>query len=111
MSLTNQEAREEVRNLIAVGKERGYLLSDEIDSILPAGEHTPEEIDDHLSAFEHIGINIYEDLAAAKAAQTIPDAVDSEPIAVAEESELDLTPGMLDKNNVGSPGTELEFAL
>ena len=45
MSLTNQEAREEVRNLIAVGKERGYLLSDEIDSILPAGEHTPEEID------------------------------------------------------------------
>ena len=100
MSQTNQEAREEVRNLIAVGKERGYLLSDEIDHVLPVGEHTPEEIDDHLSAFEHIGIAIYEDLAAAKAALTIPDAVDHEPAAaVAEESELDLTPGMLDKNN------------
>ena len=47
----------------------------------------------------YIGINIYEDLAAAKAAQTIPDAVDAEPVHVAEESELDLTPGMLDKNN------------
>ena len=35
----------------------------------------------------------------ANAAQAIPDAVDAEHGAVAEEGELDLTPGMLDKNN------------
>jgi RNA polymerase primary sigma factor len=99
--------REEVRNLISVGKERGYLLSDEVDNVLPAGVHSSEEIDDLLSTFERIGISIYEDLAAAKAAHATPEHVVSDPptiewsdrFPVAEDSELDLTPGMLDKNN------------
>ncbi len=81
-----------------MGKERGYLLSDEVESVLPPEAHTAEEIDDHLATFE--GITIYDDLAAAKAAQTIPDIVaDVELPAVSEEGDLDLTPGMLDKNN------------
>jgi RNA polymerase primary sigma factor len=99
--------REEVRNLINVGKERGYLLSDEVDNVLPAGVTSSEEIDDLLSTFERIGISIYEDLAAAKAARSAPDPVVSETPTVEwsdrspvpEESELDLAPGMLDKNN------------
>jgi RNA polymerase primary sigma factor len=107
LSLTTQEMREEVRNLISVGKERGYLLSDEVDNVLPPGVHSSEEIDDLLTTFERIGINIYEDLAAAKAAHAAPDPITSEAPAVEwndrfaapEESELDLTPGMLDKNN------------
>jgi RNA polymerase primary sigma factor len=107
LPLTTQEMREEVRNLISVGKERGYLLSDEVDNVLPAGVHSSEEIDDLLSTFERIGISIYEDLAAAKAAHATPEHVVSDPptiewsdrFPVAEDSELDLTPGMLDKNN------------
>jgi RNA polymerase primary sigma factor len=107
LSLTTQEIREEVRNLINVGKERGYLLSDEVDHVLPAGVHSSEEIDDLLSTFERIGISIYEDLAAAKAAHATPDTLVSETPAVewsdrfpvVEESELDLTPGTLDKHN------------
>src|ERR1700682_3405711 len=98
---------EQVRNLITVGKERGYLLSEEVDQVLPAELHSTEEIDDLLSTFERIGITLYEDLAAAKAARATVDPIVSEsPVAewtdntpVAEESELDLTPGMLDKNN------------
>ncbi len=96
MSLT-QDSREEVRNLIAVGKERGYLLSDEVDGVLPPGEHSPEDAEDHLASFE--GITVYEDLAAAKAAQTIPDPVEIELPARTDDGDLDLTPGMLDKNN------------
>ncbi len=107
MSLTTQEMREEVRNLINVGKERGYLLSDEVEHVLPAELHSTEEIDDLLSTFERIGIGIYEDLAAAKAARATSDPIVSEApavewsdrVPVVEESELDLTPGMLDKNN------------
>jgi RNA polymerase primary sigma factor len=97
LSITPQDAREEVRNLIAVGKERGYLLSDEVDGVMPPGEHSPEEAEDHLATFE--GITVYEDLAAAKAAQTIPDPVESEIPVRTDDSDLDLTPGMLDKNN------------
>jgi RNA polymerase primary sigma factor len=99
--------REQVRNLIIVGKERGYLLADEVEHVLPAELHSTEEIDDLLSTFERIGISVYEDLAAAKAGHGAADPIVSESPAVewsdrapvAEEGELDLTPGMLDKNN------------
>jgi RNA polymerase primary sigma factor len=98
---------EQVRNLISVGKERGYLLSEEVEQVLPAELHSTEEIDDLLSTFERIGISLYEDLAAAKAARATVDPIVSESpagewndkIAVAEDGDLDLTPGMLDKNN------------
>jgi RNA polymerase primary sigma factor len=107
LSLTTEEMHEQVRNLITVGKERGYLLSEEVEQVLPAELHSTEEIDDLLSTFERIGIVLYEDLAAAKAARATADTIVSEsPVAewndktpVADESELDLTPGMLDKNN------------
>jgi RNA polymerase primary sigma factor len=107
LSLTTEEMREQVRNLIIVGKERGYLLADEVEHVLPAELHSTEEIDDLLSTFERIGISVYEDLAAAKAGQPAADPIVSESPTVewndrapaAEEGELDLTPGMLDKNN------------
>ena len=90
-----------------MGKERGYLLYDEVNDILPAEVHSSEEIDDLLSTFERYGIDIYEDLAAAKAARATVDLTVSEApeveskdeLPVAEESELDLTPGMLEKTN------------
>ena len=107
MSLTTEEMHEQVRNLITLGKERGYLLSEEVEQVLPAELHSTEEIDDLLSTFERIGINLYEDLAAAKAARATADTIVSESqtadwsdkTPVADEGELDLTPGMLDKNN------------
>jgi RNA polymerase primary sigma factor len=107
LSLTTEEMREQVRSLISLGKERGYLLAEEVEHVLPAELHSTEEIDDLLSTFERIGISIYEDLAAAKAGHSAADPMVSESPAaewndrahVVEESELDLTPGMLDKNN------------
>jgi RNA polymerase primary sigma factor len=107
LSLTTEEMHEQVRNLISVGKERGYLLSEEVEQVLPAELHSTEEIDDLLSTFERIGIILYEDLAAAKAARATVDPIVSESpaadwnekAAAAEEGDLDLTPGMLDKNN------------
>ena len=90
-----------------MGKERGYLLYDEVNDILPAEVHSSEEIDDLLSTFERYGIDIYEDLAAAKAARATadttaieaPEVESKDELPVAEESELDLTPGMLEKTN------------
>ena len=101
MSLNNQEAGEEVRSIIGIGKERRYLLPDEEESVLPAAEATPEpeEGEHHLSPFEQTGVAADEDIAPVNAGQAVPDAVDAEHGAVVEEGELDLTPGMLDKNN------------
>jgi RNA polymerase primary sigma factor len=100
-----EEKYDQVRQLIAMGKERGYLLYDEVNDILPPEVHSSEEIDDLLSTFERYGIDVYEDLASAKAALAAADATDSaEPIketdAIAsEDGDLDLTPGSLEKTN------------
>ncbi|HXN63720.1 MAG TPA: RNA polymerase sigma factor RpoD [Candidatus Acidoferrales bacterium] len=104
MALGLEEKYDQVRQLINMGKERGYLLYDEVNDILPAEVHSSEEIDDLLSTFERYGIDIYEDAATAKAARAAADAEggEAEPTKeepAAEESELDLTPGALEKTN------------
>ncbi len=107
MTLALEEKYDQVRQLIAMGKERGYLLYDEVNDILPAEVHSSEEIDDLLSTFERYGIDVYEDLSTAKAALAAADAdggaepaKDDTPVASAsEDGELDLTPGTLEKTN------------
>ena len=108
MALAIEEKYDQVKQLIAMGKERGYLLYDEVNDILPAEVHSSEEIDDLLSTFEKYGIDIYEDQAAAKAARAAadptvaeaPEVESKDELPVAEDSsELDLTPGVLEKTN------------
>ena len=87
-----------------MGKERGYLLYDEVNDMLPPEIHSSEEIDDLLSTFERYGIDVYEDLSTAKAALAAADSGDAaEPAkseeAASEDGELDLTPGTLEKTN------------
>ena len=105
MAVLLEEKYDQVRQLIAMGKERGYLLYDEVNDILPAEVHSSEEIDDLLSTFERNGIEIYEDANTAKAARAAAEPADGEAEvepskdSPAEESELDLTPGTLEKTN------------
>jgi RNA polymerase primary sigma factor len=103
-----EEKYDQVRQLIAMGKERGYLLYDEVNDILPAEVHSSEEIDDLLSTFERYGIDVYEDLSTAKAALAAADADgggaepardDAASAASSEDGDLDLTPGTLEKTN------------
>jgi len=85
-----------------MGKERGYLLYDEVNDILPAEVHSSEEIDDLLSTFERYGIDVYEDLSTAKAALAAADSsetTETKEEAGSEDGELDLTPGTLEKTN------------
>ena len=102
MTLAIEEKYDQVRQLINMGKERGYLLYDEVNDLLPPEIHSSEEIDDLLSTFERYGIDVYEDLASAKAALAAESAPKSRVVkeeSPAEDSELDLTPGSLEKTN------------
>jgi RNA polymerase primary sigma factor len=101
-----EDKYDQVRQLIAMGKERGYLLYDEVNDILPAEVHSSEEIDELLSTFERYGIDVYEDLATAKTARAgmegaEPIETEAEPgkEVAGEEQEIDLTPGALEKTN------------
>src|SRR5260370_5785326 len=103
-----EEKYDAARQRIAVGKERGYLLYDEVSDSLPAEVHSSEEIDDLLTTFERNGIEIYEDQASAKAARAVEVSTEGgdRDVVVKDDahsdegsSDLDLTPGSLEKTN------------
>jgi RNA polymerase primary sigma factor len=53
-----EERYEEIRQLIAAGKERGYLVHDEIYEVLPDGLTSTEEIDEMFRLFSNLGIEV-----------------------------------------------------
>src|SRR5712692_3327365 len=99
LSLVIEEKYDQVRQLINMGKVRGYLLYDEVNDMLPAKVQSWEQIDDLLSTFERYGIDIYEDVGSAKAARAAAEPGEAKPRGegAVEEVELDLTPGTLEK--------------
>jgi RNA polymerase primary sigma factor len=104
LELVIEEKYDQVRQLISMGKERGYLLYDEVNDILPPEVHSSEEIDEVLSTFERYGIGIYEDAASAEAARDAVEGADFRAVELKEEvatedSELDLTPGAVEKTS------------
>ena len=84
-----------VQQLILIGKERGYLLYDEINDSLPVDVHSSQEIDDLLSILERQGIEIYEDLATATAARAAAGSLEAHPKEeLADEGSIDLSFGV-----------------
>ncbi len=93
-----EEKYDEVKTLIALGKEKGYLLFDEINENLPAEISTPDELDTLFDAFANAGIDIAESeekYAAMKTARLAGKAKGNAPAP----GELTITPGALDKTN------------
>jgi RNA polymerase primary sigma factor len=86
----HEEISDPFTDLVTLGKQRGYLLIDEINSILPA-EIESEEINEAVSALEGRGIEIYEDEAAASA-------------AVAPEVESSVVEAKAEGDSAGEPG-------
>ncbi|PYT68902.1 MAG: RNA polymerase sigma factor RpoD [Acidobacteria bacterium] len=84
------------QQLLVIGKERGYLLYDEINDSLPPDVLSSQEIDDLLALLERQGIEIHDDLTAANAARAAtagdaPEAGHKEEFAA--DSDLDLSVG------------------
>src|SRR5512144_1628619 len=94
--LSIEEKYDEVRQLINIGKEKGYLLYDEVNELLPSEITSSEELDDLFNTFGSAGIEVIDSDQKYLRDETKP----SERLAEgAEELELDLTPGALDKTN------------
>jgi RNA polymerase primary sigma factor len=91
--LSIEEKYDEVRQLINVGKEKGYLLYDEVNEILPSEITSSEELDDLFNAFGAAGIEVVDSDKAYRGDK------DFDREGSGEEPELDLTPGALDKTN------------
>jgi RNA polymerase primary sigma factor len=88
MGLTIEERYDEVRQLITMGKEKGYLLYEEVNDMLPSDISSSDDLDDIFSMFGSMGIEVVD------SEQKYRDKSESE-----EGLDLDLTPGALDKTN------------
>ena len=88
-----EEQYDEVRQLIPIGKEKGYLLYDEVNEMLPSEITSSEDLDDLFNAFGSAGIEVVDSDKAYRGDKDF-DRDGSE-----DGPELDLTPGALDKTN------------
>jgi RNA polymerase primary sigma factor len=91
--LSIEEKYDEIRALMAMGKEKGYLLYEEINELLPADVTSAEELDDLFSALGSAGIEIVDSEKSYRDEKPASD--DGE----GPQGDLDLTPGVLDKTN------------
>src|SRR6266550_1068630 len=94
--LSIEEKYDEVRQLINIGKEKGYLLYDEVNEMLPSEITSSDELDDLFNTFGSAGIEVID--SDQKYLRDDVKPIDRTQEG-AEEVELDLTPGALDKTN------------
>src|SRR6266436_6957153 len=94
--LSIEEKYDEVRQLINIGKEKGYLLYDEVNELLPSEITSSDELDDLFNTFGSAGIEVID--SDQKYLRDDVKPIDRTQEG-AEEVELDLTPGALDKTN------------
>ena len=80
---------DEVQQLITIGKEKGYLLYDEVNDLLRADITSADDLDDLFSTFGSAGIEVVDSDQKFRGEEK-PDG---------DDLELDLTPGALDKTN------------
>jgi RNA polymerase primary sigma factor len=93
-----EERFEEVRQLLIIGKEKGYLLYDEVNDVLPAElTSNPEELDELFTVFGNAGIDLVDTEKGYRERDTMERG--EGPSHSEDGMELDLTPGALDKTN------------
>jgi RNA polymerase primary sigma factor len=96
MAVALEDKFDEVRQLIVIGKEKGYLLYDEVNDLLPADlTANPEDLEELLAVFASAGI----DLVDSEKGYKLEREGIERPEGEGEGPELDLTPGALDKTN------------
>jgi RNA polymerase primary sigma factor len=83
--------RTRLKNLIALGKERGYLTYAEINDHLPDDMVDAEQIESIISTFNDMGIQVYDEAPAAEdilLTEQAPTVVDDEEVALEAEQAL-----------------------
>ena len=89
-----EEKYDEVRQLIEIGKEKGYLLYDEVNELLPSDITTSDDLDELFTAFGHAGIEVVDSEQKYRERKLLDRRSEG-----SDDIELDLTPSAIDKTN------------
>ena len=94
MLLLLEEKHDEVRQLIEIGKEKGYLLYDEVNELLPHDITASDDLDELFTAFANAGIEVVDSEQKYRETQLLNRRGEG-----SDDIELDLTPSAIDKTN------------
>src|SRR5512140_656003 len=89
---------DEVKQLIDMGKEKGFLTYDEVNDILPPDVVSSEQIDDVMSMFGEMDIEIVDSVQKVKIPKVKLDLEEEEELEVSEE-EMEFEPGALGRTS------------
>ena len=87
-----EEQYDEVRQLIEIGKEKGYLLYDEVNELLPPDITKSDELDELFTAFGNAGIEVVDSEQTYREHTRLNRRGER-----SDDTELDLTPSAIDK--------------
>ena len=79
----------EVKKLIDLGKEKGYLTYDDVNDMLPAEVVSPDQIDDVMSIFGEMDIEVVDANQRVSLGGTGEDLVEDEEEEKEVESDID----------------------
>jgi RNA polymerase primary sigma factor len=105
--MPKEELLGEVKKLISIGKEKGYLTYDELNNTLPAEMVSSEQIGNLMSMFGEMDIEIVDSAdgdreqklgEAEESVEEVEEVEEKEEIEE-EEKEIDLTPGVLSRTD------------
>ena len=89
-----EEKYDEVRQLIQIGKDKGYLLYDEVNELLPGEINTSDELDELFTTFGNHGIEVVDSEQKYREDKLLNRRGEG-----SDDVELDLTPSAIDKTN------------
>ena len=89
-----EEKYDEVRQLIQIGKEKGFLLYDEVNEILPGEITKSDDLDELFTAFGNHGIEVVDSEQKYREEVLLNRRGEG-----SEDADLDLTPSAIDKTN------------
>ncbi len=89
---------EEVKQLIDLGKEKGFLTYDEVNDLLPPDMVSSEQIDDVMSMFGEMDIEIVDSAQKVKIPKIKLDLEEEEEIE-GEQEEMEFEPGTLGRTS------------
>ena len=91
--LSLEEKYDEVRQLVQIGKEKGYLLYEEVNELLPADITSSDELDELFTTLGNASIEVVD------SEQKYRDDKLQDRRSEGSDIELDLTPSAIDKTN------------
>jgi len=86
--LALEDKYDDIKKLIDVGKEKGYLTYNEVNDLIPHDVHSPDDLEDLLTTIGTQGIDVLE-------GPKMGGDKKFEEIEAGEDMELDLSPGAL----------------